>query len=312
MLDIPYAAPVVTIDRVQAIASGFDNSGFATAFLENAMRQLQTSGSNWLPILVLTAAQRLGRTAEFLPIFENLLGWMDAQSRPDIHKDYSDRSLNGDLLTQSCRFGANEENFQKEFRRIISHLAPARDRPVLDIGCAGGLWAISLAKDGFDVIGTDHHAGIIGAAQQNAKDTGLEAKLKFFVDDAQQSNLAPAYYSARVICISVTLCLPDNKAFESLIAHLDMVSRPGGLASDRRVILGHNRWGPSRISAVQEILLASAGNYAAMANRLLVLANTWWMFPRHIDIIRKWFPTVTHIGEVAEKIDGVRVDFLLQ
>jgi SAM-dependent methyltransferase len=312
MINIPYAAPSVGVDQMESIASSFGNSGFATAFLETAMRQLQTAGSNWLPILVLIAAQRLGRTAEFLPIYEQFLGWMDGQPKPDIHKEYSDRSLNGNLLAQSCRFGAAEEAFNSEYQRVISHLAPTHDHPILDIGCAGGIWAIKLAQDGYEVTGTDHHAGIIEAARRNAKEAGLEAKLQFFVDDAKESKLAPAYYSSRVICISVTLCLPDDKAFESLIAHLDVVSRPEGQATDRRVVLGHNRWGPSRISAVQEILLASAGNYAAMANRLLVLANTWWMFPRHIDIIKKWFPTVTPVGEVAEKVDGVRVDLLLQ
>lgn len=181
------------------------------------------------------------------------------------------------------------------------------------MGCAGGLWAIGLARNGFKVIGTDHHPGIIEIARDNAKKSGLEEKLTFLVDDGANSKLLPQYFCSRVICISVTPCLSNDAAFESLINHLDRSSRPeGSNPAERRVILGHNRWAPSRLGAVEGALEAHAGQYERSVNRLFLIESTWWMHPRHIDVIKKRFPAVTMIGKIESKIDGTRVDLLLQ
>jgi SAM-dependent methyltransferase len=312
-MDVPYTAPAASLNQMRAIAGTFGDEAVAAMFLERATEQLRAASSNWLPTLVLIAAQRLYRADEFLPLYEKFLAWGDMQSKTDWQKFFSDQSLgSSNLLAQSGRLGQTEEAFRAEFKRVISHLAPLTDRPMLDIGCAGGLWAITLANNGFEVVGTDHHAGIIEAARHNAKAAGLEAKLKFFVDDVQESKLPPAHYASRVLCFGVTNGLPSEAALGKLIAHLDLVSRPGGDATGRRVILGSNRWGPSRMSAVQEILLADPGNYSGMASRLLLLESTFWLFPRHIESIKRRFPRVTNIGGTPDKIDGVRVDFLLQ
>jgi SAM-dependent methyltransferase len=312
-MDIPYAAPAASLNQIREIAGTFGDETAAATFLERATEQLRAASSNWLPTLVLIAAQRLYRADEFLPLYEKFLAWGDMQSKTDWQKFFSDQSLDsGNLLAQSGRLGQTEEEFRAEFKRVISHLAPLRDRPMLDIGCAGGLWAVTLANNGFEVVGTDHHAGIIEAARHNAKAAGLETKLKFFVDDVQDSKLPPVHYASRVLCFGVTNGLPSEAAFEKLIAHLDQVSRPGGHATGRRVVLGSSRWGPSRMSAVQEILVADAGNYSGMASMLLLLESTYWIFPRHVEMIKQRFPRVTNIGGTTDKIGGVRVDFLLR
>jgi SAM-dependent methyltransferase len=312
-MNIPFAARDISTEQLHAAARSLSDKTVAATVLEKGMQQLQTGGSVWLPRLILVAAQRLGRASEILPIYEGFLGWVDSQSKLDWHKKFSDNAPANDLRAQSGRLNTSDEAFELEYQRIVTRLEPIHGSPVLDIGCAGGLWAISLAKSGYDVIGTDHHAGIIEAARQNAKAAALEGKLEFLVDDAWDSKLPSADYCSRVICISVTPCLPNDAAFESLVLHLDRVSRPNGSSAEtRRVILGHNRWGPSRMPAVKEILIAFPDNYVRTVNQLTLMESTWWMHPRHIETIKKRFPRITQIGESTGKLDGVRVDLLLQ
>lgn len=313
MLDLPFAARSISTEQLNAAARELDDKAVATAVLEKGMQQLQTGGSVWLPRLMLIAAQRLGRANEILPIYEGFLVWMDSQSKADWHKNFSDNAPANDLPAQSGRLNASNQALEEEYQRILTNLAPIKERSILDIGCAGGLWAIKLAKSGFDVIGTDHHAGIIEAAQRNAKSAGLEGKLTFLVDDARNSKLAPAYFCSHAICIGVTPCLPNDAAFESLISHLDRVSRPEGPdIKERRIVIGSNRWAPSRMSAIKEIVLASPSDYVSAVSRLFLNESTWWMQPRHIEVIKKRFQSVTQIGESSDKLDGVRIDLLLQ
>jgi SAM-dependent methyltransferase len=313
MMDIPYDAPTITPEQMHAAAKGLEDKAFAATVMEKGLSQLDKGANQWLLRLILVAASRLGRADEVLPTYEKFLGWMDLQTKRDWHKEFSDAAPPNNLAAQSGRLGATEQAFQAEFQRTFTNLGPLKDEPILDVGCAGGLWAIGLARNGFRAIGTDHHAGIIERAQQNAKASGLDSKLTFLVDDAQNSRLSPSFYCSRVLCISVTPCLPNDAAFDSLIAHLDRASRPVGAApGERRVILGHNRWGPSWMSAVNAILAAFPGNYALIVNKLLLTESTWWLHPRHIETIRRRFPNVTEVGTFEEETDGIRVDLLLQ
>jgi SAM-dependent methyltransferase len=313
MIELPFDAPSLPAEKILAAATNLEDETFAATVFEKGMQQLRRGGSEWLQRLVLLAAHRLGRTDDALPVYEQFLAWVDAQTRGDWHKAFSDTAPADNLAAQSGRLGASEQAFNAEFQRVVAGLAPTRDKPILDVGCAGGLYAIGLARNGFEVIGTDHHAGIIELARRNAKLTGLEAKLKFLVDEVQDSKLAPEYYCARVLCIGVTPCLPNEAAFEALISHLDKVSRPEGSdVAERRVILGQNRWGPSRMSAVVATVAATSGDYAVTLRNLALMETTWWLQPRHLDVIRKHFPGISQIGNSTEKLDGTRVDLLLQ
>jgi SAM-dependent methyltransferase len=182
--------------------------------------------------------------------------------------------------------------------------------PVLDVGCAGGAYSINLAKLGFDVVGTDHHPGVIERARQNASITGVSGKVAFLVDDACSSKIPDSSYS-RAICISVTPSLTNDAAFEALIYHLDRVTRQPPGAS-RRIVLGHNRWRPTRANAIRGVLGNEPMNYVRIAHRLSLIQMAWWIAPEHLDLLKKRFTEVTMIGSVTTAIDGSRIDLLLQ
>jgi hypothetical protein len=111
----------------------------------------------------------------------------------------------------------------------------------------------------------------------------------------------------------VTVCLPNDAAFEALVSHLDRVSRPEGAdPKARRVVLGSNRWAPSRMAAVADALAAFPDDFVTALRRLNLVECTWWMHPRHIELIKRHFPTITQIASSTEKLDGTRVDLLLQ
>jgi SAM-dependent methyltransferase len=313
MVDLDFAATALPIGELNAVAARLEDRVFAELVVEKGMQQLLTDGSVWLPRMVLVAAQRLGRVGDFFQLYEHFLTWTDSVAKIDWQAAFSDRAPAGDIPAQSGRLGAKATDLEKEFRRIFEALEPRQGVPILDIGCGGGLWAIQLAKMGFNVLGTDHHAGIIEAARQNAKIHGVEDKLEFRVDDVCNSKLAPADYSPRVMCISVTNGLPDDNAFDLLVQHLDQVSRPERPdAVGRRIVLGHNRWAPTRMDAVRGILANEPENYVRAVSALFLVECTWWMHPRHIESMKQRFSSVTHVGEVVGKLDGTRIDLLLQ
>jgi hypothetical protein len=111
----------------------------------------------------------------------------------------------------------------------------------------------------------------------------------------------------------VTPCLPNDAAFESLISHLDRVTRQKtGETSGRRVILGHNRWRPSRLSALREILHDAGTDLVQAVNRLNLLQISWWMDSHHLEIARRYFQSVKILAESRVRTDGSRIDLLLQ
>jgi SAM-dependent methyltransferase len=313
MLDLNFAEREPPVAQLGAAAAALHDSAVAEFVLAKGMTQMQTGGSIWVPRMVLTAARRLGRSEEFLPMYEGFLTWLDAQSKADWHANFSDNAPADDLAAQSGRLGATAQHLEEEFRRITKTLEPRQNIRILDIGCAGGLWALQLAKLGFNVIGTDHHAGVIEAARRNARNAGLEGRLKFLVDDAANSCLEPADFSSRIMCICVTPCLKNDISFEALLSHLDKVSQPMGSKShDRRIVLGSNRWAPSRMAAVRGILNNEPEDHCRMVSRLFLVECTWWMHPRHFESMKKRFASVTIVGETSHKLDGTRVDLLLQ
>jgi SAM-dependent methyltransferase len=266
----------------------------------------------WLYQLGLLAANSLGRSEEFLAPYENFLMRYDAQTKPDWHAELTDRVRDGSMLDQSGRLGQDVASFGDEFKRVVTSLSPLAASPVLDVGCAGGAYSVNLAKLGFQVLGTDHHAGIIDDARRNAAKVGVSDRASFAVDDATDSKIPAGAYS-RAICISVTPCLPNDMAFASLISHLDRVTRSEGRAGwERRVILGHNRWGPSRLDALRQILEDAPADPPTAMQRLHMLQVCWWLQPAHLDVIKRHFSAVTQVGEVAGRYDGLRVDLLLQ
>jgi SAM-dependent methyltransferase len=313
MIALPFESIDIPTPQLREIAEALSDEAVAAAVMKKGMRAYERGSGTWVPRLILLAAHRLGRHQEFLPEYQKFLEWMDTQPKKDWHAMFSDRAPAGNLFEQSGLSGIPPGSFAAEFQRLLENIGPPEDGPILDVGCGGGLWSLKLAQHGYQVIGTDHHAGVINAARQNAITLGVESNVQFFVDDACNSKLPESTNASRVLCIGLTACLPDDAAFGSLIAWLDRVSRvPNPPPYGRMVVLGSNRWRPSRIVAVQDILAADPGDYALASQRLFLLELNWWMELPHIEAIKKLFATINLIGERKEKIDGVREDFLLQ
>lgn len=314
-----FDATEVTNDRLSAAAAAFTDSTWARHCLERGKREMATGTMRlWVPRLTLVASSRLQRTRELLPVYEQFLSVLDAMPKPDWHKAVSEQGLNGNLLAQSGRLAQTVDAFNPEFDRVVRALGPWEDGIVADIGCGGGLWAINLAKMGYRVVGTEHHEFLVETARQNAINAEVTDNVEFVLDDICQSTL-PAGMCSRALCISVTPTLPGTPAFENLIGHLHTITRDNGESSQRRVILGSNRWGPSRMAAVESILEAVCAEaqsdgrqYANALRRLGMIEVSWWLQPHHVDMIRTLFDSVELIGETYDPVDGKRVELLLQ
>jgi SAM-dependent methyltransferase len=309
----------VNMARLSDAAAALADERWARFCLKRGENELRAGRSRrWVPQLTVLAALRFGREAEFLPVYDQFLLALDSFTKGDWHKRVSEQGLNGSLLAQSGRLAQTVEAFNPEFDRIVRALGPSDEGPVADIGCGGGLWAIKLATIGYRVIGTEHHDFLVQTARQNAINVGVSDRVEFRLDDICRSAL-PAGLCTRALCIGVTPTLPDVAAFEGLVHHLDEITRPAKDGQTRRVILGSNRWGPSRMTAVQGILDAArhdkqsvAQAYSNALRRLSLVEACWWLHPRHVDRLSERFRTVRFIGEIQDPIDGTRVELLLE
>lgn len=313
MIDLPFDVVEIPSSQVREIAEALKDEAVAKAVVEDGMRAFERGTGSWVPRLILLATHRLKRHKDFFKFYQGFLEWTDAQPKKDWHSSFLDRAPANNLFFQSGVTGLPPQKFEAEFKRLLKNIGPPGDGPILDVGCGGGLWSLKLAQHGYKVVGIDRHPGIIEAARQNAKTLGVEWNVEFFVDDACDSRLPATYNTPRVLCIGLTACLPDDAAFESLISFLDRVSRvPNSPPYGRMVVLGANRWRPTRMEAVKGILKTDPGNYSLAAYHLFLIELNWWMALPHLESIKKRFPKITLIGERTDKIDGTREDFLLQ
>lgn len=259
---------VFSPERLARAVSDLADKQWAGFCMDAGIRSLRAGrAALWVPRLALVAALRLARTAEVLPLYERWLLRLDSLSKNDWHEAISRQGLAGNLLHQSGRLDQTERVFRPEFERIVSSLAPEEDRLIVDIGCGGGLWAINLAKMGFRVLGTEHHAFLIDAARRNAALAGVEDKVEFQVDDIRNSALRTGLCT-RALCIGVTPTLGSDPDFAALLQHVDRITKCDRPSEPRRVVLGSNRWGPTRMRAVLGILDAASQERQSVSRRL--------------------------------------------
>lgn len=312
------AAADVDVGRVARAASSCADRDWARFCVDRGLRELRTgTARRWVPRLTLIAGVRLNRVAEIMPFYEQFLAAFDTVSKADWHKTISEQGLQGNLLAQSGRLAQPLQEFGVEFERIVANLGPPEDGIVADIGCGGGLWALNLAKFGYRVIGTERYDFLVEAARQNAIHQGVEQTVEFRLDDICRSAL-PAAFCSRALCIGVTPTLADDAAFDALAAHLARITEAPAASGARRVIIGSNRWEPSRMSAVHGILAAAEHDrqsaslrFENAVRRLSLLEASWWLQLRHIDVLRRYFSAIEVIGETNDAIDGTRVELLL-
>ena len=153
------------------------------------------------------------------------------------------------------RFVNWEERLSAEMPFLLEKLqsaAPQEDRPVrvLDAACGTGMHAITLAKTGMRVSGTDLSPEMIRTAKENA----LTAQSKAEFKAAGFGTLAEAFASSSsypfdgIICLGNSLPhLLSGKAILDTLADMANCLRPGGLLllQNRNfdaVMAEKNRW----------------------------------------------------------------------
>lgn len=299
--------------------SGLGDRAWAQYCMDAGLAQIRSGRvSFWMPRLTLLAALCLDRAAEFLPQYEHFLLLLDQQPKSEWHKVLTEAAERGNLVQQSGRYGSTPEDLDAEFKRLRHALGAPDEGVVADIGCGGGLWAIRLAQSGYRVIGTERYDSLVDAARENAAQAGVADRTEFRLDDICASSL-PSALCSRALCIAVTPTLRDDAAFDSLLQHLDRITGSGGTGPARCVLLGRNRWGPSRMTAVEEILDVAEENANGRASPLVTAADhlhlverTWWLQPHHLERARRRFGSVEQIGEWRERATGAYVDFGLR
>lgn len=99
-------------------------------------------------------------------------------------------------------------------------------RRVLDLGCGAGRHLVYLAKEGFEVYGTDISATGLEHARRWLSAEGLKAELK-------RSDMSEIPYSDRFFDAMISLFVIYHGTLEKMrraIAEVHRVLRPGGLA----------------------------------------------------------------------------------
>lgn len=306
-----FAREALDAAELQAALARLDDRTFARGCVDRAVRDCARGRVKaWLPALALVAARRLKRVAEMEAHYARFLAGLDGTRRPDWHADVSNPDAASTLLQQSGRIAQSEAAFSEECARVVEALGDPAAGAVLDIGCGGGMWTLLLARMGYRAIGTDHHANLVAAATSNAAQAGVSDRASFLVDDACDSRIADGFCS-RAICIGVTPTLPDEPAFDALVGHLDRVTRPPG-DGPRLVVLGSNRWQPSREAVVRAAVERAVADPADALRRLRLVELSWWLAPRHLEKLQARFRQVDVLGVSNREDDGIRIDLLLR
>ena len=106
------------------------------------------------------------------------------------------------------------------------HLKQDRAVRLLDAACGTGRIARGLVDRGFDVVGVDVSAGMLGEAEKKRK--GVEKRFLLHRQDVRELALDTTFKVAICLCDSLNYLLapPDlQQAFQQIAAHLE----PGGL-----------------------------------------------------------------------------------
>ena len=110
---------------------------------------------------------------------------------------------------------ADDENLQKRQENLVdfcfSHIHPAKEKQILDIGCGNGSQTFYIAEIiGFEnIIGIDlNEANIENASKHYSSD-----KIIFMIDDAQKLSTVKSYSVDIVVCIESAFHYPNKEAF---------------------------------------------------------------------------------------------------
>ncbi len=108
-----------------------------------------------------------------------------------------------------------------ELFSFISHHAPGR---ALDVGCGTGTNTITLAQNGWQVVGIDFASKAIRTARRKAKQIGVS--VKFFVDDVTHFRHVKSDFDL-ILDIGCFHSL-DEAGKNRYCLHVDRLLKPGG------------------------------------------------------------------------------------
>lgn len=168
---------------------------------------------------------------------------------------------------RSSRLGQITDALERQF--LLELLGPVAGKPVLDVGCGDGSFALELARRGADVTGLDSDAVMIAAARQQARTE--HTQLRLVEGKAEALPFPDATFDA-VVAVAVLCIIPD---VARAIAEMARVLKPRGRlvigelgtrstwAAYRRIRawLGHPLWRAATFHTARELreLLGSAG-----------------------------------------------------
>jgi 2-polyprenyl-3-methyl-5-hydroxy-6-metoxy-1,4-benzoquinol methylase len=95
---------------------------------------------------------------------------------------------------------------------IREYARPCRDDVVLDIGCGNGHHLFALAEEIVQGIGVDLSSSMIEVAQAHLRNSPLQGKLTFLVDNGEEIGTIPEHSVDLVICIGALEHMPDKAA----------------------------------------------------------------------------------------------------
>ena len=133
-----------------------------------------------------------------------------------------------------------------ELSFLERQLLAARARRVLDVACGTGMHAVALAQRGYDVVGADLSAAMIGVARANAAAAGVAVRFEAAGFGELRARLGDGFDA--VLCLGNSL--PHVLSHEALAAALEDLAgclRRGGIALVQnrnfdRVLERRERW----------------------------------------------------------------------
>ena len=156
--------------------------------------------------------------------------------------------LYDDLAGDYDRFVNWEARLAFEMPFFRSILQAYHVQTVLDTACGTGRHAIALAREGYQVTGTDISTNMIDKARQNARIAGVDAGFKVVGFGALRQALSQAFDA--IVCLGNSLPhITDSQALEATLADFAASLNPGGILVIQnrnldRVLLREERFMP--------------------------------------------------------------------
>jgi SAM-dependent methyltransferase len=145
------------------------------------------------------------------------LDWADPTFSRRLLREHLDQAHDG----ASRRSRVVERQVQR-LRRLL----PAPPARILDAGCGPGLYALRLARLGYDVDGIDLGPAVIAHARREARRAGVEDRANFEVADLRRVPPAPAYDAVLLIYYVLENLNPRSQV--AALRRLAATLLPGG------------------------------------------------------------------------------------